>query len=334
MNHNPLKFVISRKILPGFSGAAILVILAVLPLILNSYGLSLLTQVLIFGLFAMSLDILMGYTGLVSFNHATYLGVGAYTVGILFHQGLQNFWIALISGVIVPVLLAMLLGLLVLRSSGPYFLMITLAFGQMIFALAWKWRSLTGGDDGLPGVARPEIMGSISMWNNQHFYYLVLAFFVVGIFLLWSFVRSPIGKAVVGVRESESRMQALGYNTWGLKYLAYIIAGGFAGLAGVLYVYCNGFVSPQELNWTMSGLVILMVIIGGAGTLLGPVVGAGIILILQNLISSYTERWPLFMGVMFVLCVIYARNGIVGYLMRLRDKGRTKNDSLGSKGTQ
>lgn len=307
----------------------IIVILLLLPFIINSYGLSLLTQVLIFGLLAMSLDILIGYTGLVSFHHATFFGVGAYTAGILVCHGYQNFWLALSSGVSVSVLLAVLLGLLVLRSGGPYFLMITLAFGQMVFAVAWRWRSLTGGDDGLPGIPRPELGLPVSMWNNLFFYYLVLVFFVAVFLLLWKFVRSPLGKSIVGVRESESRMQALGYNTFALKLTAYSLAAGVSGLAGVLYVYFTGFISPQELNWTMSGLVILMVIIGGAGTLVGPIVGAAVILVLQNLISSYTERWPLFMGIIFILCVMYARNGIVGYFLKLF-KGGKKHEGIGN----
>lgn len=306
-------------------GSAALLTLAALPLGLSPYGLGLLTQALILGLFAMSLDLLIGYAGLVSFNHATFLGVGAYTVGILFYQGLKSFWLAAAGGVLTSTLLAAVLGLLVLRSSGPYFLMLTLAFGQMIIAIPWKWRSLTGGDDGLPGIGRPEIGLPLSMWDNTNFYYLVLVFFVASFFLLWKLVRSPLGRAIVGVRESESRMQALGYNTWSIKYLAYVLAGGFAGLAGVLFVYYNGFISPHEMNWTMSGQAILMVIIGGAGTLLGPVAGAGVILVLQNLISSYTDRWPLFMGAIFVFCVLYVRGGIVGYLIKIRD-GRRRHD--------
>lgn len=306
-----------------------IVILLILPFGINSYGLSLLTQVLIFGMLAMSLDILIGYTGLVSFNHATFFGVSAYTVGILLCHGYKNFWLTLSSGIALSILLAVLLGLLVLRSGGPYFLMITLAFGQMIFALAWRWRSLTGGDDGLPGISRPELGLPVSMWNNLYFYYLVLVFFLLILFSLWKFVHSPTGKSIVGVRESESRMQALGYNTFGLKLMAYSLAAGISGLAGVLYVYFTGFISPQELNWTMSGLIILMVIIGGAGTLTGPVIGAAVILVLQNLISSYTDRWPLFMGIIFILCVMFARKGIVGCFLKLL-KGGENHEGIGS----
>lgn len=303
-----------------FVSVALLALL-ILPLMLTPYGLSLLTQVLIFCLFAMSLDLLVGYTGLVSFNHASFFGMGAYTAAILVTQEYKNFWLTLTAGVTLAVLLALLLGLLVLRSSGPYFLMITLAFGQMIFALAWRWRSVTGGDDGLSGIPRPELGLPLSMWDSRNFYYLVLTFFILSSFILWRIIRSKLGRSIVGVRESESRMQALGYNTWAIKYLAYTIAGGFAGLAGVLYVYFDGFISPQQLDWSMSGLVILMVIVGGAGTLVGPVIGAGAIFVLQNLISAQTERWPMSMGIIFILCVMYLRDGVVGYALKQTKKG-------------
>lgn len=306
-----------------------LIILIFLPLCISSYSLSLLTQVLIFGLLAMSLDILIGYTGLVSFNHASFFGVGAYTVGILATRGLENFPLSMAAGIAASAILALVLSPIVLRSSGPYFLMITLAFGQMVFALAWRWRSLTGGDDGLPGVPRPDLGVPFNLWDNLYFYYLVLIFFIISFFLLWQFVQSDRGKAIMGVRENEARMLALGYNTFILKVIAYTLAGAFSGLAGGLYVYYTGFISPQELNWTMSGLIILMVIVGGTGTLIGPIIGAGIIIVIQNIISSYTERWPLFMGIIFILCVIYARKGVVGYLYKFI-KGGKNHEGLGS----
>lgn len=318
---------------PLLASAASLALIA-LPLVLKPYGLSLLTQILIFGLFAMSLDLLVGYTGLISFNHASFFGVGAYTAAILVTRGHDNFGLTLVAGVALSVLLALLLGLLVLRSSGPYFLMITLAFGQMVFALAWRWRSVTGGDDGLSGIPRPEIGLPFSMWDSRNYYYLVLAFFLLSSFILWRIIRSKLGQSIVGVRESESRMQALGYNTWAIKYLAYTIAGGFAGLAGVLYVYFDGFISPQQLDWSMSGLVILMVIVGGAGTLVGPVIGAGTIYVLQNLISAQTERWPMSMGIIFILCVMYLRDGVVGFTLKQSKKGLRNYERFRNKKSQ
>lgn len=292
-------------------------LLVTCPFFINSYFLSLLTQVLIFGILAMSLDILIGYGGMVSFNHATFFGVSGYTVGILFHKGIDNFWLALSAGVFVSAIFAGILGLIVLRSTGPYFLMMTLAFGQMFFALAWKWRGLTGGDDGLPGIPRPDIGIPLSMWENKNFYYLVLFFLCITFLLLNKILSSRLGKVIMGVRESDTRMQALGYNTWLVKYLTYILAACAAGLAGVLNAYYTGFISPQELNWTTSGLVMLMVIIGGAGTLAGPISGAAAILVIQNVVSSYTQRWAIIMGVIFIFCVMYARKGLAGFVGKL-----------------
>ncbi len=300
----------------------------ILPLAMGSFGITFITQVIIFAVFAMSLDLLIGYTGLMSFNHATFFGVGAYTVAIL-SKSAVNFWAALFAGICVPMLLAALLGMIVLRSSGPYFLLITLAFNQMVFAAAWKWRSLTGGDDGLSGIPRPDPGLHISMWNQDYFYYLVLIIALFAVFITWKLVKSSFGRSLIGIRESESRMQALGYNTRLIKWLIYIIAAGLAGLAGILYVYFNGFISPLELNWTMSGLVILMVIIGGPGTLGGPIIGAAIILFLQQMISSYTEHWPLVMGIIFVLCVLYTNEGVWGLLRKFSKKVRTSYEGTG-----
>jgi branched-chain amino acid transport system permease protein len=242
-----------------------------------------------------------------------------------------NFWILLLLGVLFSMLLAALTGLIILRSSGPYFFMLTLAFGQLVFAVAWKWRSLTGGDDGLPGISRPQIGFNIMTGESRAFYYIVLFIFLTGFLLLWKLIASPLGRSMKGVRESETRMQALGYNIWLIKYAAYVLAAGFAAAAGVLNAFFNGFVSPQELNWTLSGMIMLMVIIGGTGTLAGPAIGAAIIVILQNWSSSYTDRWPLLTGSIFVLCVMFARNGVAGKLQELWRKGVKFLEGSGSK---
>lgn len=308
----------------------IILLLLIGPLFASSYVLSLMTQFLIYSILAMSLDLLIGYTGLVSFNHASFMGLGAYTAAILFMHGWSGFWLALAVGILAAILFAMLLGLVIFRSSGAYFLLLTLAFGQMVFALAWKWRSFTGGDDGLAGIPRPDLIFSLSTWDNQIFYYLVLIFFVMSFLLLRQLIKSTYGKSLIGIRESESRMQALGYNTWAIKYSIYCISAGFAGLAGVLYVWNNGFICPQDVSWKMSGLLILMVIIGGTGTLIGPVVGAVSISLLINSISSYTEHWPLLIGLFFIFCVIYARNGISDLLKKLH-KGGNSHEGIRAK---
>jgi len=293
------------------------VLLLVAPLVLGSYGTNLLTEICIFGIFAMGLNLLMGSTGMVSLGHATFFGVGAYTTGILLNHGLANFWLILILGIIVAIIFACVFGLLVVRMTGPYFLLLTLALGQLVYSVAWQWRSLTGGDDGLPGISRPELGLPWSLWGPEAFFYFILLFFAASAFLINLVARSAFGMALKGIRESESRMNALGYNTWLYKFVAFILSAAFGGLAGVLFAYYNGFVSPDDLSWVTSGFGVLMVIIGGSRTLYGPCFGAAIFLLLQYVVSSYTEYWSLVMGAVFIICVMYMRRGIWGYLVHL-----------------
>jgi branched-chain amino acid transport system permease protein len=299
------------------SGAAALAVLIALPAVLSSYQLSLVTKMLIFGIFAMSLDLLLGYAGLPSLGHAAYFGVAAYTVGLLALRVGNNFWIDFPVGLLMATGVSALFGLFALRTRGSYFLMITLALGQVLWGIAFGWRSLTGGDDGLPSVPRPQLPLPWALTDGIPFYYFVLLFFALAIGLLALIVSSPFGRALVGIRESERRMEVLGYDVWRYKYVAFILAGLFAGLAGNLFVYFNGFVSPSYLNIIFSASALLMVILGGAGTLLGPALGAAVIVGLENLISAYVERWMLVLGVIYVLVTLFAPNGLVG-LVRQR----------------
>ncbi len=310
-------------------GAISSIMLIFLPLLAPTYGINLAVQALILGIFAASLNLLLGYTGLASLGHAAFFGVGAYTAGILATHGVTGLWIPMLAGIGMAALVAAIFGLLVARSEGAYFLMITLAFGQMLFGLAWQWRSLTGGDDGISGISRPDWFLPWTLWNTTTFYYLVLFFFlliVVGIYFL---IRSPFGRAMIGIRESESRMRALGYHTGRYKYVVYILGGALAGLAGVLSVFYTGYVGPNDLAWTLSGQAMLMVIIGGSGTLIGPSVGAAVVILLENLVSSYTERWPIVMGVIFIICVVYARQGLVGLITNWGEKRRKRYGAAG-----
>jgi len=297
-------------------GAALLVLIA-LPAFLSSYQLSLLTKMLIFGIFAMSLDLLLGYTGLPSLGHAAYFGVAAYTVGLLALRVTNNFWLDFPAGLLMATGVSALFGLFALRARGSYFLMITLALGQVLWGIAFGWRSLTGGDDGLPSVPRPQLPLPWALTDGVPFYYFVLTFFAIAVLVLSVIVRSPFGRALVGIRESERRMEVLGYDVWRYKYVAFILAGLFAGVAGNLFVYFNGFVSPSYLNIVFSASALLMVILGGAGTLLGPALGAAVIVFLENLISAYMERWVLVLGVIYVLVTLFAPHGLVG-LVRAR----------------
>jgi branched-chain amino acid transport system permease protein len=286
--------------------------LALLPLVLSSYQLGLLTKMLILAIFAMSLNLTLGYTGLPSLGHAAYFGVGAYAVGLLALRVTANFWVDFGVGVVAAAVTAALFGLLALRARGSYLLMITLALAQVLWGIAFGWRALTGGDDGLPGVPRPAAGLPWSFADGGRFYYLVLAVFGLTVAALAVIVRSPFGRALVGIRESERRMEVLGYHTWLHKYVAFVLAGLFAGVAGSLFVYYNGFVSPAYLSIVLSATALIMVILGGAGTLLGPVVGSAAIVFLENVVSAHTERWLLVLGVIYVLVTLFAPSGLMG----------------------
>ncbi len=286
--------------------------LAVLPLALTSYQLGLLTKMLIFAVFAMSLDLILGYTGLPSLGHAAYFGVGAYTVALLALRVRDSFWLDFAAGLAAASVTAALFGLLALRAQGSYLLMITLALAQVVWGIAFGWRWLTGGDDGLPGVPRPAAGLPWSLADGLRFYYFVLVVFLLALGALWVIVRSPFGQALVGIRESERRMEVLGYNTWLYKYVAFVLAGAFAGLAGNLFVYYNGFVSPAYLSIVFSAMALIMVILGGAGTLLGPALGSAAIVFLENVISAATQRWLLVLGLIYVAVTLFTPSGLVG----------------------
>jgi branched-chain amino acid transport system permease protein len=298
--------------------AAGVALLVVLPFALTSYQLGLLTKILIFALFAMSLNLILGYAGLPSLGHAAYFGIGGYTVGLLSVKVLDNFWLDFGAGIAAATAAAALFGLLALRTRGAYLLMITLALSQVVWGIAFGWRELTGGDDGLPNVPRPAAGLPMGFADGVSFYYLTLAITLLGTLALWLVVRSPFGAALVGIRESERRMQVLGYNTWLYKYVAFVISGMLAGVAGNLFAYYNGFVSPAYLSVLLSASALIMVILGGAGTMLGPAIGAALIVILENAISAQTERWLTVLGLIYVGVTLFAPAGLLGLLRRWR----------------
>lgn len=306
-----------------YGGAALLLfVLLIFPLVGPSYILSLLIEVLIFGIFAMSLDLLMGYTGPVSFGHAAFFGLGAYLVGFISKGYSANLLITLPVVLLSVAIIAWPVGALALRTSGIYFLMITLAFSQMLFGLAIKWTPVTGGTDGLAGVPRPIIgLGDLtwSFGTNFRFYYLVLFAFLLSWGLLQRLVSSPFGHTLRGIKENEERMAALGYDTQRFKVAAFVLSGVFAGLAGVLFSHFNFHVGPEVLYWPMSGQVLIMVIIGGAGTLTGPILGAALVRLLPSYVSTYTDRWQTIMGLVFMAFVLFAREGIISLWSR-RDR--------------
>ena len=305
-----------RRVSPGAGLALGVIGLALVVRLLPSYYIGLLTEALILGLFAMGLNILIGHTGIPSLGHAAYFGAAAYTMALLSLRLMQNCWVSAAAVVGVSLVIAALYGLLALRTSGVYCMMITLALAQVLWGIAYGWRTMTGGDDGLPGIARPDL-GVLLPWSLQdpaNFFTAVLIVFVVVVAALYLVVHSPFGYTLRGIRDSEARMDCLGYNVWLHKYVAFLIAGGVAGIAGILFIYYHGFVSPAELSLVQSAEGLLMVIVGGAGTLLGPVLGAGVVVFLRNIVSAYTERWLLVLGLIYLLVVLCAPHGILGAL--------------------
>lgn len=291
------------------------------PQFLSSYYLFLLTEVLIYAIFALSVNMLLGYTGLLSLGQAAFWGAGGYTVALLIVRGgFDNFWLCISAALLVSAILGFVFGFLALRTRGIFFIMLTLALAQMLWAIVWRWRSLTGGDDGLPGIARPDLGLPWSLWDTTNFYFFVLVFFVLAVFVLYRITRSPFGRTLVGIRENESRLQALGYNTWRYKYLCFVIAAIFGGLAGALKVYQEGFISPISCSMMVSTVVLLMAIIGGTRIFVGPVLGAGVVWIIRSIVSSYTEYWALILGILMVIVVMFAPQGIAGYLAQLRER--------------
>ena len=291
------------------------VVAAVAPT-LSAYPLTLLTQAAIVAILAMSLDVLLGYTGLPSLGHAAYFGVAAYTVGIMSTDYQRGFVSCLVGGVLLATLTAAVFGLLAIRATGTYFLMITLALGMVVWGLAFRWVSMTRGDNGIGGVPRPDLPLPWNLAAPLPFFYFALAAVLLAWVLLGLLVRSPFGLSLMGIRESESRMRALGYNVWLHKYLAFVIAGAFAGFAGVFWAYYNGFVSPVDVQLVTSVETLLMVALGGPGTLAGPALGAAVIVFLKNVVSVYTKRWLLILGAVYIGVILFAPRGVLGAFRR------------------
>lgn len=317
-----------KKRVIHFTPAIIIIAFLIIgPLFIGTALVSLLTKILIFALMAMSLDIAFGYTGLWSFGHAALFGVAAYTNGILIkHYSITSFWLAAPAGILMAIVASAVFGLIALRVSGIYFLLITFALGQLIYSIAIKWIKMTGGSDGLGGIPYPDLGFSLSPIS---FYYFTLVILSIGALVLYLVVKSPFGCGLQGIRENEIRMRTLGYNIWLHKYIAFLTSGLFGGVAGILYIHFNGVITPGSVGMGASGLAIIMIIIGGSGTLWGAMIGSGTLFILEYFISMVTpERWPAILGACFVATVSFARGGILLKLINLWNKlnhdGRTE----------
>ncbi|WP_315702729.1 MULTISPECIES: branched-chain amino acid ABC transporter permease [unclassified Bradyrhizobium] len=282
----------------------------------NVFLLTLFTRIVILALAAVSLNLIMGYGGMMSFGHAAYLGIGGYAVGILAQEGIGSGYVQFGVALAASAIFALVIGALSLRTRGVYFIMITLAFAQMAYYVA-SGLARYGGDDGLTIYKRSDFGGLVNLNYRIEFYYLCLVCLLGVVFLIWRIVNSRFGLVVQGLRSNEQRMQAIGFASKRYKLVCFVIAGTLCGLAGALLANNTDFVSPAVMYWTRSGDLMVMVILGGMGTLFGPVMGAVVYLVLEELLSQLTEYWALIMGPLLLLVVLFGRGGIMGLLGRL-----------------
>ena len=282
------------------------------PLVLDTFWISLVTQMLIFGLLALGVDLLTGHTGILPMGHAGFFAVAAYATAILDARHGQGFWLSAGGGVLAALLLAVVFGFSV-RTGGVYFILLTLALGHIVWGVAMRWTTFTGGENGVSNVPPPVIAG-VRFAELSRYYYLVLGVVIACALGYHVLVRSPFGLALRGIRESEMRMRGLGYHVFAHKYCAFVLSAFLAGVAGVLYAYWNRFVSPAAATFHASAEAVLVGILGGSGTILGPFVGAAIILGIRNWLSGYVGWWTAIMGGVFIVTVLWAPHGLIGLL--------------------
>jgi branched-chain amino acid transport system permease protein len=296
---------------------ACVALLVAVPFVVPGYKTSLVIETLIFATLAMSIDLLAGYAGRVSLGHGAIFGIATYVV--LYHvtTGGGSPWVAMLLGVAAATVAAVVFALLAIRTSGVYFLLLTLALGMIVWGMCLRWTSVTGGENGLRGTVAPAWLAA-----QPVFYFFILIATSLMTWLMWRFAHSPFGLTLQGIRESESRMRTLGYNVPLHLFIGFTVSGFFAGLAGTLYAFFNSFVSPSTVALAQSVEGLLRVIVGGVGTLFGGLVGAAVIIALENLVSFYTERWPMVLGFMFIVTMIFAPEGLLGFARALLARRR------------
>lgn len=271
------------------------------------------SEMLIFAIFALGYDIIFGYTGLLSFGHAMFFGIGAYGTGLVLTRWVPSLFLGLATGIAISLPLAFIVGFLSIRRRGIYFVMVTLAFCQMLYFIAFKWTSLTGGDNGLHGVPRP-LIGPFDLNSELLFYYFVFSIFGLSVLVAFRIVNSPFGRVLQSLRENEDRAKSIGYNTNNFKVISFMTSAFFSSLAGGLYAVHLNFVPLDTLSIFTSGDVVIMALVGGIGTLYGPIFGAMLIVYLKNLLSGWMENWNLIMGLLFISSVLAFRKGILPVL--------------------
>jgi branched-chain amino acid transport system permease protein len=302
--------------------ALIWVLLLTMPYWMNAVGgyTELASRVLVLGLAAMSLNFLLGFTGVLSFGHAAYFGLGAYGAAMTIKYLVPSTPLGIVVGVATGTLAAMVIGALIARLRGVYFAMVTIAFGQVFYFIAFRWNSVTGGDDGVSGWKRQALdLGFTQinlLGNDKAFYYFVLVCFAVAVTLMWLLLRSPFGRTLLAIRENERRARYLGIPVERHIWMSFVISCFFVSLAGTLYALLNNFTDPRALRWDQSGNFVIMAVLGGMRSFWGPLIGAAIFVVLQDYVSSHTENWMSFIGLFFVLVVLFFPRGVLGILRR------------------
>ena len=303
----------TRKNAPYLFITALFALGAVMPMLIKQYHLNMLTEIIVFALFAVSYNLLLGYAGLLSFGHAMFFGTGAFTVAVaLIHIPGLSLWSAIALALAMTTAVGFVAGGLLLRHKGSYFALLTLAFNALFYAIATKWHTVTGGDDGL-SITRPDLglgITTISMAGIESFYYFTLVIVGAAIVFCWYFTKTAMGQTVLMMRENEERMKFLGYNTNISRLILFTFTGALAGLAGAFYTLHFQFVSQSAISVDMTTTVLLMTFVGGTGTFWGPMLGALVYIILQNYLSDITDRWPLFMGLIFIFMVLFIPGGL------------------------
>ncbi len=293
--------------------AAILAAMVALPLVVRP---ALAAEIWIFAIFGLGCNLLLGYTGLLSFGQSTFFGAAAYVAGwMLKHWGV-NVFVALAAGTGVGAVEALAVGYLCVQRSGIYFIMLTFALNQLFYFVAYQWTSVTGGEDGMPGIPRPALAG-IDFGNPVAYYVFVSMLFLASLAIMKRVVESPFGKILQAIRENETRAEAVGYDVARFKLLAFVVAGAFSGLAGVLYAMLFGIVPLEAIGFVFSGNVVFATLIGGSGSLYGPIIGSVVFIWLSESVSTVWARWPLLLGVAFVIVVLFFRGGVVEAWSRL-----------------
>lgn len=293
-------------------GVILVVALFLVPSVLSPFYVFVTARILIFAIFAMALNLVFGLGGLPSLGHAALLGIGGYTVAIGLTRGGWGFWAILATAILLGVLLGAFMGLLTAKTEGIYLLLLTLAIAQSLWALAFEWVQLTRGDNGIAGISRATIPFGMA----ADYYTFVLGVGLLLVAIMWLWTRSPAGRALVGARESKTRMEALGYHVWRYRVGGFALSGAISAVAGVLLVYLQGIASPELLRWQLSANVLVMAIVGGAGTLFGPALGAAVVIGLQEYVSTFTQRWMIVLGLLYIVTMLFLRDGLTGLATR------------------